>query len=49
MEFDGPINASLQIGDIIYYQNASNITTLGGFDTINSNEIIKFGQVTRLY
>ena len=44
MEFDSPINASLQIGDIIYYQQT--ITSLGGFNTINSNDIIKFGQVT---
>ena len=48
MEFDGPINASLQIGDIIYYQEASNTTTLGGFDVINTNEIVKFGQVTEI-
>ena len=44
MEFDNPINASLQIGDIIYYQQ--NINSLGGFSTVNPNDIVKFGQVT---
>ena len=48
MTFDNPVNTSLQIGDTIYYQNASNTTTLGGFDTINPNEIVKFGQVTEI-
>ena len=48
MEFDGLINASLQIGDIIYYQQASNTTTLGGFNVINPNEIVKFGEVTEI-
>ena len=48
MQFDNPINASLQIGDIIYYQQASNINTLGGFNTMNPNEIVKFGQVTEI-
>ena len=46
MEFDGPINASLQIGDIIYYQQT--ITSLGGFSTVNPNDIVKFGQVTEI-
>ena len=36
MEFDGPINASLQIGDIIYYQNPS------------SGLIVKFAVVTEI-
>ncbi len=36
MEFDGPVNASLQIGDIIYHQNPS------------SGNIVKFGVVTEI-
>jgi len=44
MEFDSPINASLQIGDIIYYQQT--ITSLGGFSAVDPKYIIKFGQVT---
>ena len=48
LTFTNNVNTSLQIGDTIYYQNASNTTTLGGFDTINPNEIVKFGQVTEI-
>jgi len=36
MEFDGPMNSSLQIGDIIYHQNPS------------SGNIVKFGVVTEI-
>jgi len=37
------INASLQIGDTIYYQTPS---TNGSFDTIDSNSVNKYGRVT---
>ena len=42
---DTSINASLQVGDIIYYQTPS---INGSFNTIDSNSIIKYGSVIAL-
>ena len=43
LTFNDNINTSLQVGDIIYFQTP---TTNGTFDTIDSNNITKYGDVT---
>jgi hypothetical protein len=43
LTFSSSINTSLQIGDIIYFQTP---TTSSLFDTIDSNNITKYGDVT---
>ena len=42
LTFDSNVNASLQIGDVIYYQTPS---ANGGFNTIDSSSITKYGDV----
>ena len=45
LTFDQPVNASLQIGDIVYY---SAITLDGGFSTVGSSATTEFGIVTSI-
>ena len=45
LTFGNDINASLQVGDIIYFQTP---TTNGAFDTIDSSSITKYGDVTAI-
>ena len=45
LTFSDNVNASLQIGDIIYFQTP---TINGLFDTIDSSNIIKYGDVTAI-
>ena len=45
LRFDNDVNVSLQIGDVIYYQTPS---ANGGFNTIDSSGITKYGDVTEV-
>ena len=44
LTFSSSINTSLQVGDIIYFQTPTN----GPFDTIDSSNITKYGDVTAI-
>ena len=49
IEFNNNINASLQVGDIIYYSPTQTVPT-SGFNTVNSpGTIVLFGIVTDIY
>jgi len=43
LTFNNPVNASLQIGDIVYY---STITSSGGFATVLPSNTVEFGVVS---
>ena len=45
MEFDSPINVSLQVGDTIYYQNSN---PSNHPSTVAANQIVGFGTVTEI-
>ena len=45
LTFDHPVNASLQIGDIVYY---STIIVNGGFSTVAPSATTEFGVVTNI-
>jgi len=45
MEFENPVNTSLQVGDTIYFQNNTTQTHAGGFNVIQNEDIVKYGRV----
>jgi len=45
LNFNYPVNASLQIGDTVYY---STITSDGGFSTVLPSDTVEFGVVTQI-
>ena len=49
LTFPGPLNATIQIGDIVYYSPTTTIPT-SGFNTVNNvGNIVTFGVVTNVF
>jgi hypothetical protein len=48
LNFNGELNASLQVGDIAYYAPNPGSSAVAGFNTVNTNNIIAFGIVSKL-
>ncbi len=45
LTFNNPVNASLQVRDVVYY---SSINTSGGFDTVLPSNTVEFGTVVSI-
>lgn len=46
LTFSSDVNASLQVGDLVYY---SPTNTTGGFNTVSTSNIVTFGICTAIY
>ena len=46
LSFNAPVNASLQVGDTVYYHPANTLGLSGAFSTASYNKVIAFGTVS---